>query len=58
VTRVREHPREQDGEHDVAGGLGVRAAAARRPQGDQEQRADVSGHPHSLPEGEDGRAPD
>jgi len=58
VPGAGEHLRQQDGEHDVAGRLGVRAAAAGHPQGDEEQRADVSGHGHSLPGGEDGRAPD
>jgi hypothetical protein len=48
VRRVREDLREQDREHDVAGGLRVRAARAGRPEGDQQERARVAGHAADL----------
>jgi len=58
VSGSGEQLREQDREHDVAGGLRVGPAPARGPQGDQEQRAHVTGHREIVPYGDDGRTPD
>jgi len=57
VSGSGEQLREQDREHDVAGGLRVGSAPARCAQGDQEQRAHVAGHGHIVPCGDDGRMP-
>jgi len=56
VARAGEHLREQDRQDDVAGGLGVRPPPARRPQGDQEQRAHLAGHAGIVADADDGRS--
>ncbi len=42
VAGAREQLREQDREHDVAGGLGVRAAPGGGAQGEGEERAQLA----------------
>jgi hypothetical protein len=61
VAGPRDDLREHDREDDLARRLGVRAAARLRPEGDEEERAEVSRHAVDdlIPpgeRGEDGRA--
>jgi hypothetical protein len=58
VGRSGQHLGEDDREHDLAGGLRVRAPAGLGAQGDQEQGAEVVRHRDILAGGEDGRSRD
>ena len=49
VTRAREQLREQDREHEVARGLGMRAAAGGGAQGEDEQPGRAVRQPRVAP---------